>query len=88
MIFETMRRPALSSRSVLGLLVLAAGFSGSASAATLRNPGALEKGCPIVTTSAAQKNNGFLDANALYGLGQIPLAIPAGTTIRIEGDGG
>ncbi|MBA4286625.1 MAG: hypothetical protein C0434_13950 [Xanthomonadaceae bacterium] len=51
----------------------------------LLSPGRLTVGCPFVTNTAEQRNTGFLDDNASYGIAQIPLSIPDGASIRIEG---
>ncbi|MDP3293105.1 MAG: hypothetical protein Q8M37_00020 [Nevskia sp.] len=47
--------------------------------------GAVTVGCPFRVYTAEQKNTGFLDENATYGVAQIPLSLPAGASIRIEG---
>ena len=49
------------------------------------SPGRLTVGCPFVTNTSEQRNTGFLDDNASYGIAQIPLSLPDGARIRIEG---
>lgn len=51
----------------------------------LASPGALRVGCPYQTNTSQQRNTGFLDANASYAIAQIPLSLPDGASIRIEG---
>lgn len=47
--------------------------------------GAVKVGCPYRYYTSADKNTGFLDENATYGIAQIPLSLPNGASIRIEG---
>jgi len=49
------------------------------------SPGALRVGCPYQTNTAQERNTGFLDSNASYAIAQIPLSLPDGASIRIEG---
>ncbi|WP_295687882.1 hypothetical protein [uncultured Nevskia sp.] len=47
--------------------------------------GAVTVGCPFRVYTSDDKNTGFLDDTATYGVAQIPLSLPAGASIRIEG---
>lgn len=47
--------------------------------------GAVTVGCPFRVYTAKDKNTGFLDETATYGVAQIPLSLPAGASIRLEG---
>lgn len=86
-------RPALALLSSLltaAVGVLASTTSPTASAqllggVSLLSPGRLTVGCPFVTNTSQERNTGFLDDNASYGIAQIPLSIPDGAQIRIEG---
>ena len=74
--------------AVVGLAASAASIPASAQllgGGLLSSPGRLTVGCPFVTNTAKERNTGFLDDNAAYGIAQIPLSIPDGASIRIEG---
>ena len=87
------KRTALTAlSSLLGATIglIAAATSSTASAQLFGgvnplSPGRLTVGCPFVTNTSEQRNTGFLDDNASYGIAQIPLSIPDGARIRIEG---
>ena len=89
------RRPRPAVALISSLLtatvgLIAAATSSAASAqllggVNLLSPGRLTVGCPFVTNTAEQRNTGFLDDNASYGIAQIPLSVPDGARIRIEG---
>lgn len=70
--------------AAVGLVALAASLSVSAQPSLL-SPGRIAVGCPMVTNSSEGRNTGFLDDNASYGIAQIPLSVPDGASIRIEG---
>ncbi|WP_293390147.1 hypothetical protein [Nevskia sp.] len=70
-----------------GLLTLGAALAATPVQAQLLPglSGAVTVGCPFRVYTAEQKNTGFLDDTATYGVAQIPLSLPAGASIRIEG---
>ncbi len=78
-------RPATTLLS--GFLTLGAALATSPAQAQLLPglSGAITVGCPFRVYTAEQKNTGFLDDTATYGVAQIPLSLPAGASIRIEG---
>jgi hypothetical protein len=51
----------------------------------LTNPGALTVGCPYKVNTSQGKNTGFLDTNAFYAIAEIPLSLPDGASIRVDG---
>ncbi len=77
----------LAAALLSGFLTLGAALAANPAQAQLLPglTGAVTVGCPFRVYTAAQKNTGFLDDTATYGVAQIPLSLPAGASIRIEG---
>ncbi len=85
---QTRRASALLSplrSAAVGLMLAATSVAAHAQSGSPLSPGRLTVGCPFVTNTSEERNTGFLDDNASYGIAQIPLSVPDGASIRIEG---
>lgn len=81
--FRLLATPLLTA--AIGLAATAASFDASAQQRSLISPGRLTVGCPYFTNTSDERNTGFLDDNASYAIAQIPLSLPDGASIRVEG---
>lgn len=70
---------------VVGLAATTVSLDAAAQQRSVVSPGRLTVGCPFFVNSADERNTGFLDDNATYAIGQVPLSLPDGASIRIEG---
>lgn len=67
------------------LAATATSFDAAAQQRSLISPVRLTVGCPYFSNTSEERNTGFLDDNATYAIAQIPLSLPDGASIRIEG---
>jgi len=66
-------------------LATGASFDAAAQQRSLVSPGRLTVGCPYFSNTSDERNTGFLDDKATYAIAQVPLSLPDGASIRVEG---
>lgn len=69
----------------IGVAATIVSLDAAAQQRSVVSPGRLTVGCPYFTNTSEERNTGFLDDNAIYAIAQVPLSLPEGASIRVEG---